>query len=497
MQTGINLSRISYWGSDSITRDIAKSVTKPFPLQKDTAIVLDDNGNVSSISPSSGHYQFFFQNANKSKYTANSRFVCTYLGKGNVDYLGGVLLSRTNHGNLTLDQFALDSKNPSSISQITLKVGNIDPSNYPREFRIWEESSLIVSLAESLNNEQNSIFNPLYLQKLDCFSVLRAMDLMRINESSVKEFSDFLPYSYQNWTELNGVPLQALCLLANETKKDIWINIPHLASDDCVDKMGDFFKKNLDPKIKVYVEYSNECWNYSYGQSRYLLQQAGDFYKQQVLYAQKTNNCISIFEKHLPSDRVIGVVSWQLANVGGVQKNLLPNCPKAKILAVAPYFGNYIGNSGIRAQVTPWLKEPDGGLNSLFAEMQKGLSQVLSQTSAYKKVIDAVNLERSADQQLQLATYESGQGLQIEVPLQNTPYGEQLSELFQSAQYDTRMGALYTALFTGLKDLGVSLNTPCCLVSTYGHWGYWGLLESITQSGSIKYDTVKACTQYS
>ena len=48
---------------------------------------------------------------------------------------------------------------------------------------------------------------------------------------------------------------------ANMLDKDLWVNVPHKASDDYVRNLAQLLKDNLEPDRVVYVEYSNEVWN--------------------------------------------------------------------------------------------------------------------------------------------------------------------------------------------------------------------------------------------
>lgn len=45
--------------------------------------------------------------------------------------------------------------------------------------------------------------------------------------------------------------------LSNLMGKDMWVCIPHLASDDFIARLGQLIKDTLRPDLKVYVEYSN------------------------------------------------------------------------------------------------------------------------------------------------------------------------------------------------------------------------------------------------
>jgi hypothetical protein len=112
------------------------------------------------------------------------------------------------------------------------------------------------------------------------FSVIRFMDFTSTNWSQMVEWSDrTLPTrpSQQvsdpayGW-EGRGAAWEYAIQLANETGRDMWINIPIKASDDYIQKLallirdgGNGFQP-LDPRLRVYVEYSNEVWNGGFSQ---------------------------------------------------------------------------------------------------------------------------------------------------------------------------------------------------------------------------------------
>lgn len=71
---------------------------------------------------------------------------------------------------------------------------------------------------------------------------------------------------------LKGAPLEVMISLANKTGKDPWFTIPHAADDDYARRFAQTVKKSLDPKLKVYLEYSNEVWNPDYPQFAFAAQ---------------------------------------------------------------------------------------------------------------------------------------------------------------------------------------------------------------------------------
>ena len=58
--------------------------------------------------------------------------------------------------------------------------------------------------------------------------------------------------------------------LCNKLDADMWVNIPHLATDDYVNQLADLIKTNLDADLRVWVELSNELWNGQFSQTQWL-----------------------------------------------------------------------------------------------------------------------------------------------------------------------------------------------------------------------------------
>jgi hypothetical protein len=65
----------------------------------------------------------------------------------------------------------------------------------------------------------------------------------------------------------NALPWEVIVAVANEANADLWLNVPHAASDDYVRQLAAFVKGTLKPELNLYVEYSNEVWNWSFPQS--------------------------------------------------------------------------------------------------------------------------------------------------------------------------------------------------------------------------------------
>ena len=137
------------------------------------------------------------------------------------------------------------------------------------------------------------LFGAQYKSLLSYFSGIRFMDYLATNGNLQQQWSDrttpglssqYQPVSRYGWQGKGG-SLEYLVALANETGKDVWINIPVAASADYVTKLAQLLAYGsdgtnpytsaqanpvyppLNTNLKVYLEYGNELWNSAYPQA--------------------------------------------------------------------------------------------------------------------------------------------------------------------------------------------------------------------------------------
>ncbi|MGH8399029.1 MAG: Ig-like domain-containing protein [Gammaproteobacteria bacterium] len=67
--------------------------------------------------------------------------------------------------------------------------------------------------------------------------------------------------AYCDWYT-SGQSWESVIDLANATHTDMWINIPTMATDDYIKSLAALIQSKLDPNLHVYVEWSDEIWNY-------------------------------------------------------------------------------------------------------------------------------------------------------------------------------------------------------------------------------------------
>ena len=120
-----------------------------------------------------------------------------------------------------------------------------------------------------------------FVQSLAPFSVIRYMDWLETNHNP--GYYGDTGHHALNWADRRlptdatqqptgakyGVAWEYVVELANRTGKDLWINIPVAATDDYITQLARMLKRDLKPTLNIYVEHSNEVWNFGFPQYVY------------------------------------------------------------------------------------------------------------------------------------------------------------------------------------------------------------------------------------
>jgi len=345
----------------------------------------------------------------------------------------------------------------------------------------------------SHNTYQTEPFNPLLLNFISDFETIRFMDFMNTTSSPIISWSDRSPYNYYTQTLKSGVAYEYLIELCNTTQKNAWVCIPHQADDNFVTQFATLLRDNLDPNLKIYVEYTNEAWNSIFAQNQYveLMGQnegyTGEPWEQGwKYYAKRSADIHHIFETVFNNDnRIVNVVSSQ--SIAYVSDYILdryeepaynPNQVQAEALAIAPYFGgglaDAIGDAGLANTITV-----EAILDSLeFSSLPAAFS-----------VMQDIKLV-SQNHNVDYIAYEGGQHLVSYAYTSNSNFINTLIEVNR----DSRMEDLYCQYFNywydtiqgGLFCHFTSHNKP----SIYGSFG---IKEHFGDTLSPKYLGLKNC----
>jgi hypothetical protein len=282
--------------------------------------------------------------------------------------------------------------------------------------------------------------------------------------------------------------------LANEVGSDPWFTVPHKVDDNYVVEMARLIKRELDPDKKIYIEYSNEVWNWSFGQTKWVNEQglilglatengaAGWRYT-----AKRSAEIFKIFEDEFGAekDRLIKVLASQASNpwvseqimeafsqssINGVDVN--PWGIRADALAIAPYFGGW--SEELDANIADAIIS-NGELGTITVDdildrAEKSITQSAEWIRGSKAVADSHGLD--------LIAYEGGQHLVATGG--NTNIGT-LNEKLIAANTHPRMYDLYRQYLNVWFDNGGGLFVHFNFVRSPNKHGSWGTLEYLDQ----------------
>lgn len=507
----------------------------PFPPPP---LDIDENGwlrtmpNLAASNPPANAVRtyFFEGTANTSIVEGPSgtrRYIVTYDGTGNINYGGAASLIASQptqpvQGGIDIIEVAQTGGNA------YLDITDTDPNqtgDYIRNIRIVHQ--------DFAANSGTNPFTPQFLDKASRFGVLRFMDLMRTNDNPPGEWSNRAATTDARYSDGGGLPLELMLQLSNQLQVAPWFSMPHTASDDYIVNFATFVRDRLNSDLPVYIEYSNETWNgalrcsapqdeeclnmnecrYLFPQSLWVRQRAmespllaplgnqncpdegaspasaASFHGMRTVemcrlwdevWGDQANRviCVNAAQANPTSGAAERVLACELWNEGPCDED-----NEVDAIAVAPYFGNYIGAGGSGAVVDSWLQHPDGGMNALFEEINQGTG-IPPNDSALDRAENWMQQNKTvADNHgVELIAYEGGQHLAARPAFE---------DLFTAANRHTLMGEAYSQYLDRWKNAGGCLFVNYTLAqSAYNRFGSWGILEYIDEVSTPKFDAV-------
>ena len=334
-------------------------------------------------------------------------------------------------------------------------------------------------------NHAKQIFHPRFLERIGHYGVLRFMDWTLTNNAMIEHWDERPKPDDARWGK--GAPLEILVELANRQGQDPWFTIPHTADDDYVTRYAQYVRDHLGAEHSVYVEHSNEVWNGQFAQAEFAMKrgQASGFgpspFEAQLQYhARRTAQIAKIWERVYGErkNKLVRVLGAQAANPWTAEVMLAFQDVKSHVdaVAIAPYFGGYLGTTEHQARVEKMT------LDDLFAELrEKAVPEARQWIQAQAEV--------AQKNKLQLIAYEGGQHLTGVGPAVDS---QAMNSLFDQANRDPRMGQLYFEYLVAWRKLGGKLFVHYTDCSGAGKWGRWGALEWLDQSRSDapKFDAI-------
>lgn len=346
--------------------------------------------------------------------------------------------------------------------------------------------------------KEGDIFTREIIKCIEPLGAIRFMDYFHTNHSEISTWDTRSKITDSSWSEKGG-PYEYAFELLRVTGKDGWINVPHLADQDHIDRLAVMAKALLPANCNLYVEYSNEVWNWQFTQAKWNLDQSRldkDKYDLGAIikddnglrwshYALKSYQIAAAFRKVFGNDSRIRPIlatqnGWQdgldcglkyIEAKFGPPKNFFYGC------AIAPYFGN----------IDAFMKRTDLTVESFFGPYEtvdskgvpfSGQSYMMDRAGSTRSKGPLRLIETAKKYGIRPICYEGG----VDFGQHNICVPEKTA-----AQYDPRMGEAVEAYLNNWFNAGGKEFFWFTLSSKYKKWGYWGSTEHPSRLDVPKY----------
>lgn len=534
---GVGLSGIADWSTQQPFIDVMKSArtwTGHLPGrwggwdQDDFASggFLDENGWLKSmpkgvVSAST----LILTDLPEEAVSLNGRYRLTYKGTGVVHLEGRAKNVKREDDGIWFDFVA-------GTGNLVMTIKRTDPhgtGDYIRDIEVVKKENIPL-------HEVGAIFNPDWIARIQDLRLLRFMDWMGTNDSTISKWSerptptDFT-YTYR------GAPVEVMVELANHIGADPWFTLPHLADDDYIRRFAEYVRDNLDPSLKAHVEFSNEVWNWQFKQAQWAEDEAKkrwhedskwvEFYGMRA--AQMAEIWDEVFGAEAPQ-RLVKVISTHTGWLGledailntplWVAEDPAHNKPAAGYFdayAVTGYFAGALGGEEKAPLVKKWIA--DSRATAAEEARKNNLSpaeqQAYIEKHGYDRAVDLAareladgavtgdNVDSLDDllsrylpyhgavakkYGLDLIMYEGGTHV---VGLENWVDDPELTSFFIHLNYTPEMGRLYEKLLEGWKNAGGTVFNAFVDVVAPTKWGSWGALRHLSDANP-RFDALAA-----
>ena len=339
-------------------------------------------------------------------------------------------------------------------------------------------------------------FTKQYLEFIEPYAVLRFMDWLVTNEKRGRaptgdwsKRPTLETRRTRSHAEISqGQPWERILELANLTGKDIWINVPLAADENYILQLAKFMKDGLKKNQKIYVEYSNEVWNWKFAQTKRNVAMAqqeikanpdsvldkgrvpNEFYYGFRRFADRTILISNTFRQVFGDDemmtRIRPILAWQIGNIG--QQRLMLEFVDQYYPHPPRYYFYALGGS-------PYVRMPD--THEVTAE------EVIS---TWRERVDNIaywaKFEKNAALRnkygLKWIAYEGG----------NDAYAQHSREEKGKANRDPRLQQICQDLLTRWREGGGELFMWFSIgaASFEGRSGAWSITEDLTDRNSPK-----------
>ena len=479
---------------------------------------------------------------------AKGRIVVTWKGNADIRLVNGTFVATGSSGaatgSLTDGRRIYTCTGPFESTQ-SIEVHEIlSPIT---EIRVW-----LAPPDDPLNGSlEGQLFHPLLLQRIADrdYGFIRFMDWGATNGSPQQDWIDRRLPSHAFQTGIlnarepapgaggdrpTGAAFEYMVALCNATGRNMWINVPHLATDDFITKLAKLIRFGsdgvnpydapqadpvfapLDANLKVYVEFSNEIWSsgFAFAQGDWAQGQATALGIEKPQFtARKFCDTWRIFQEVFGgTDRLVRVAAIFTGNDTysrgfltemGVYGPTLSPAVRPDVMALTTYFGNdiqgFVNTQGFTSGKLfddPYWTSPqfETDLQTTFNEWKR---RILSGDAASGSGPDTTGVgggfssslrtlpNETLGYSLPIVAYEGGPSLftdSIDGGAENgsgVPTDDGVTTFMEAMNRDPRIADVYRIHLEIAKSKGLWTHTPYSDTSPWGKFGQWGHLETL------------------
>ncbi|PCJ30685.1 MAG: hypothetical protein COA90_08530 [Gammaproteobacteria bacterium] len=440
---GVNAAQLIYYSSEAPLKDLAKM---SMPWSKESpSLEADSNGYITSLGDKPVAYTII-NDDNWGRTEADDKYVLLYEGEGTLGFhLNAPKVIKSEPGRIEIKL---------QKGRAGMFLSSINPNNHLRNIRI-------VPLKDEFNYAEE-ITRARYRKLWEGVGVMRFLGPQEINNSTEVEWKNRQQRS--TFGTKNGMSLEDIVQMSNEMNVSPWLLVPHLADDDYFRSMAVYVKNNLNSNLKVYLEYTNEAWNWQFTQAQYLGKKAKEIdISHHIAYGQRAKQLFEIWGEIINDDtRLVRVIGTQFYNPWASER--IMDTPGLDKVVDALAVGYYVG--GISPDEMMDLS-PDEIFDQIKKEVVSKANKMLIEQ---KKIADKYGMK--------LIAYEAGQHL---VARGKWRENEAFVEKLIGLNRHPRMYQLYMDMYKQWNDVGGGLIMWFQTTGQPSKWGSWGLLDNTSQ----------------
>ncbi len=452
---GVNIGLIATWNNTRVFANLISGSNWQLEIDKGPwttlpAHYVNDKGWPIGAPPGGTIFRFLNQPAFDNKAR---RVTCRYSGKAllSVNQANHIVPISNKPGSFIFDWKMLQPKiGPAQSAFLVIK--DIDPTDPIRDIDCREAAMKF-----------GPRFSPDAVAALSRFDTIRYLGWQGTAANKAISWSKRKLPAHGIPGAGDGVSVEDLVQLANETGSNPWFTMPWNADEDYQRQFALYVRDHLKPELVAYVEMSNEVWNYGYPVAKQALQEGialkldDDQYRAHLLrYSQKSLQLFRIWSAVYKSEprRIVRVMATQNANPETTKTvmSFAGLADQVDAIATAPYF-----------PLSPRFKPVSGDLSATFEDLDRTMAASLANALEHKRLAHQFGKR--------FITYEAGQ----HVVLPDTV------PLMAEINRDARMGGAYDKYLSRWSSEFGDLMVLLADVSATGRNGAWGQREYADQ----------------